>query len=174
MSDGASTRIESTPATPGAPSIRDYRDEDAEEIAELFHGAVHSLLDQGYSAEQLEAWSPTPPDRAHWRARLAERRPFVACEDGRIVGFIELEDDGHIDCFYTHRDCQRRGVGRRLFDHLLAEARARGLRELYVEASAIARPFFERAGFVLEKTNRIERRGVVLENHSMRRALENR
>lgn len=150
------------------PTIRDYRDEDAREIADLFHGSVHSLRGQGYTDAALEAWAPTPPDYAHWRTRLAERRPFVAWQDGRIVGFIELEDDGHIDCFYTHRDCQRQGVGRLLYDHLLAEAKARGLAGLHVEASAIARPFFERVGFVLETTHRIERRGVVLENHSMR------
>ena len=148
--------------------IRDYRAGDSIEIADLFHGSVHSLGGEGFSAEQLEAWAPTPPDYSHWRERLAIKMPYVAERDGLILGFIELEDDGHIDCFYTHKDFQRRGIGSALYDHLLNQADARGIRELHVEASAIARPFFEREGFRLEKTNRLERRGQILTNFSMR------
>jgi putative acetyltransferase len=147
--------------------IRDYRAEDSIEIADLFHGSVHSLEDENFTDEQLEAWAPTPPDYSHWRARLADRKPYVAERDGTIIGFIELEDDGHIDCFYTHKDFQRQGIGRALYLHLLKKADARGIRDFHVEASAIARPFFERAGFRLEKTNRFERRGQMLSNFSM-------
>ena len=148
--------------------IRDYRADDSNEIAELFHGSVHSLRAEGFCPAELEAWAPTPPDYSHWRKRLAEKKPYVAEWDGMIIGFIELEDDGHIDCFYTHRDFQRQGVGRALYSHLLGEAEARDIHDLYVEASAIARPFFEREGFRLEQTNRLERRGQILTNFSMR------
>lgn len=147
--------------------IRNYRPEDAKEIAELFHGSVHALVGGPYSEAELEAWSPTPVDHAHWRARLATKKPFVAEMEGAIVGFIELEPDGHIDCFYTHRDFQRRGVGRRLYDHLLAAARARGIVRLHVEASEIARPFFEGVGFVLERPQCVERGGESLTNYIM-------
>lgn len=148
--------------------IRDYRGEDSDEIADLFHDSVHSLSSDNFTAEELEAWAPTPPDYSHWRARLAERKPYVAELDGIIIGFIELEDDGHIDCFYTHEKFQRQGVGSALYDHLLKAADARELHDLYVEASIIARPFFEREGFRLEKANRLERRGQILTNYSMR------
>jgi len=50
----------------------------------------------------------------------------------------------------------------------LKQADARGIQDLYVEASAIARPFFEREDFRLEKTNRLERGGQILTNFSMR------
>ena len=148
--------------------IRDYRPEDADEIANLFHASVHSLTDEDYSAEELEAWAPTPPDYSAWRARLAKRTPYVALEDGVIVGFIELEDDGYIDCFYTHGHSQRKGIGRRLYDHLLDRADARGIRDFYVDASPIAKGFFEARGFSVEKVNRIERGGQTLTNYTMR------
>jgi putative acetyltransferase len=151
--------------------IRNYRAEDSDEIADLFHASVHSLAAEDFTPAQLEAWAPTPPDYSHWRARLSERKPFIAERDGVILGFIELEDDGHIDCFYVAGGAQRQGVGQALFDHLLREANARGLRGLHVEASAIARPFFEREGFQMEKTNRLERSGQILTNHSMRLVL---
>jgi putative acetyltransferase len=149
-------------------NIRNFRMADANEVVDLFHGSVHSLEAEDFSAEQLEAWAPTPPDYSHWRERLSEKKPFVAEREGTIIGFIELEDDGHIDCFYTHKDFQRQGVGSALYIHLLKEADARGIQDLYVEASAIARPFFERENFRLEKTNRLERRGQILTNFSMR------
>ena len=147
--------------------IRDYRAVDSIKIADLFHDSVHSLGGEGFSAGQLEAWAPTPPDYSHWRERLAVKKPYVAERNGMIIGFIELEDDGHIDCFYIHKDFQRQGVGSALYIHLLKEADARGIRDFHVEASTIARPFFERQGFRLEKTNRLERRGQIITNFSM-------
>lgn len=148
-------------------NIRDYQTEDADEIADLFHDCVHAIESPDYSPAQLEAWAPTPPDYLAWRARLAVKQPYVACEKGRIVGFIELEEDGHIDCFYTHKDFQRQGVGRALYDHLVERADARGITDFYVEASPFARPFFEREGFLMGKENRIEQSGQILTNVSM-------
>lgn len=147
--------------------IRDFRPDDSDEIADLFHASVHSLSGENFSEAQLEAWAPTPPNYSSWRARLGLRRPYVADGDGVILGFIELEDDGHIDCFYVHPSSQRRGIGKALFDHLLRQAEVRGIRVFHVEASAIARPFFEREGFQLERTNQLNRGGQTLINYSM-------
>jgi putative acetyltransferase len=147
--------------------IRDYQPEDADEVADLFHDSVHGIVSPTLSAAQLEAWAPTPPDYQAWRLRLAEKKPYLVCLEERILGFIELEADGHIDCFYTHTDHQRQGVGAVLYAHLLSQAEARGIVDLHVEASEIARPFFEKKGFVLGKQNRIERGGEILTNYSM-------
>ena len=147
--------------------IRDYQTSDADEIADLFHDCVHAIESPDHSAAQLEAWAPTPPDYVTWRTRLNEKKPYLACREEKIIGFIELEADGHIDCFYTHKDFQRQGVGRALYDHLVAKADERGIGRFYVEASHFARPFFEREGYRLEGQNRIERSGQILINFSM-------
>ncbi|HIF94684.1 MAG TPA: GNAT family N-acetyltransferase [Myxococcales bacterium] len=147
--------------------IRDYDPEDANEVADLFHDSVHGIDSPTLSPAQLEAWAPTPPDYPAWRTRLTIKMPYLACSDGKIIGFIELEADGHIDCFYTHADHQRQGVGAALYAHLLAQAGVREIVDLYVEASEIARPFFEKSGFALGKRNRIERGGEILTNYSM-------
>ena len=39
-----------------------YIDDWSDEIADLFHQSVHTVSTQYYSAEQKEAWEPTPPD----------------------------------------------------------------------------------------------------------------
>jgi putative acetyltransferase len=88
--------------------IRPFKTTDAKDIADLFHGAVHSISPSIYSTEQLEAWAPTPPDYSMWAKRVERTQPFVATIGDIIVGFIELEADGHIDCLYVHRDYRER------------------------------------------------------------------
>jgi putative acetyltransferase len=91
----------------------------------------------------------------------------VALQDARVVGFIELEPDGHIDCLYVHPAFQRQGIAGRLLQHLMQEAKKRGIAQLHVEASAVARPFFEARGFALQARNSVVRRGQTLINYRM-------
>lgn len=144
----------------------------ARQIADLHHDSVHGAAHTHYSPEQLEAWAPTPPDYGWWEGRLAGKQPFVALQDSQVLGFIELDDDGHIDCLYTHRDFQRRGVATRLYLHAEGEARKSGMSRLFVEASLLARPFFEKHGFRVLKQNRVLRHGVALTNFSMEKHLD--
>lgn len=147
--------------------IRQYQESDHCEIADLFYGAVHAVDERLYPRAQLDAWAPWPPDYQGWRARLEKTRPFVAVEEGRIIGFVELEEDGHIDCFYVHKCHQRRGVAKALFAHLSREAGRRGIKSLHVEASKAAKPFFEGLGFETMAENVVERRGQNLVNYKM-------
>ncbi len=96
----------------------------------------------------------------------------MALLDDRVVGFMELDPDGHIDCAYTHPDFQGRGVASALYRHLLNRARARKMERLYVEASHHARPFLEHRGFSLLHRNRVDRNGVTLVNRTMELQLD--
>ena len=147
--------------------IRLYQPGDAREIADLFHDAIHAIGPEYYLPELLEAWAPTPPDYVHWQRRLDMKQPFVAQIGQKIVGFIELDPDGHIDCMYTHKDYQRQGIAGQLYEHLKTMAVQKGIQRLDVEASKLAKPFFETRGFQVVKENVIERRGQQLTNHSM-------
>lgn len=126
--------------------IRHFTTSDAKDIADLFHGSVHSISLDIYSKEQLEAWAPTPPDHKKWATKLERTKPFVAVRGNVIVGFIELELDGHIDCMYVHRDYQRQGVAEALFIYASKEAIKNGCRIMYVEASIVAKNFFHKMG----------------------------
>ncbi len=148
-------------------TIRNYQPGDAREIADLFHDAIHAIGSEYYLPEQLEAWAPTPPDYAHWQRRLDMKQPFVAEMEQKIVGFIELDPDGHIDCMYTHKDYQRQGIAGQLYEHLKTVAAQQGIECLYVEASKLAKLFFATRGFYVVKENVIERRGQQLTNFSM-------
>jgi putative acetyltransferase len=147
--------------------IRDYIESDSKEIADLFHESVHSISTDFYLEEQLEAWAPTPPDYEFWKRRLDRKRPYVAIIDNRIVGFIELEPDGHIDCMYVKSNYQRQGIAMRLFSYASKIAVDLGVEQMYVEASNVAKSFFEKHGFKVIGQNVIQMNGQTLINYSM-------
>jgi putative acetyltransferase len=88
-----------------------------------------------------------------------------------VVGFIDLEADGHIDRLYCAPEAAGRGVASRLYEATEAAARVQGISRLFTEASERARRFFERKGFtVLERQDMI-RRGVPIHNYRMTKTL---
>ena len=148
-------------------NIRSYKESDAMELANLFHDSVHAISAELYSEEEKEAWAPTPPDYSAWKSRLAKKQPFVASKQNVLVGFIELEEDGHIDCLYVHKDYQGLSIGNRLLEHLIRKAQDRGIASFYVEASKVAVPLFEKFGFRYKSTNKKPLRGQTLINYNM-------
>lgn len=151
--------------------IINFREEFIIEIVDLFHLAVHSIDPVIYSLEEQEAWAPTPPNYTKWSLRLKKTKPFLAIVDYKLVGFIELDNNGHIDCLYTHPSNQREGVASALFNHLLVHAKNMNLQYLYVEASYLAKEFFEKQGFKVVKQNKVIRNDVILSNFTMIRKL---
>ncbi|MEP0073167.1 MAG: GNAT family N-acetyltransferase [Marinomonas sp.] len=151
--------------------IQTYSPDKAREVTDLFHESVHAIDSSLYSLEQKEAWSPTPIDYERWAERLNMKKPFIAFINGRVAGFIELDSDGHIDCAYTHPDFQGKGVASALYEYLLVEARTKNINCLYVEASLVARSFFEHRGFFVVKQNEEQRNGIALVNFLMEKYL---
>lgn len=151
--------------------IQTYSPERATEIADLFHQSVHAIDPSVYSNELKQAWAPTPINYERWSKRLNKSKTFIAVIENRVAGFIELDADGHIDCTYTHPDFQGKGVASALYEHLLVQAKSKNIKRLYVEASLIAKPFFEHRGFSVVKKNEVQRNGLTLVNFSMEKHL---
>ncbi|MEM8954841.1 MAG: GNAT family N-acetyltransferase [Verrucomicrobiota bacterium] len=150
--------------------IRSYERGDHVAIAEIFSRAIHEIASRDYTAEQCAAWSERAPNPEHWEQRCERKRPFVYVVEDRVVGFCELDSDGHIDCTYVHPDYERRGIASELVSHVLAVAAARELDRVYVEASICARPMFEKLGFATVEEQTVSIRGVGLINFRMERA----
>ncbi len=151
--------------------IRDYEEADAPAIARLFYETVRSVNRTDYSEEQVQAWAPAVPNAEEWHARMAGRKTFVAEEGGEVVGFSELEKDGHLDMFYLRKDAVGRGIGRLLYEATEQAARGWDHGRIFTEASITARPFFERRGFHVLGERRVWRRGVELTNFAMEKPL---
>ena len=76
---------------------------------------------------------------------------------GRLIAIGALRhldpEHGEVKSMHTAREARGRGVGRKILEHLIAEARARGYRRLSLEtgtmaAFAPARAIYAAAGFV--------------------------
>jgi len=149
--------------------VREYREDDAGPICRLFYETVRSVNLRDYSPQQVRAWAPEVP--AAWHGRMSGRHTLVAEGDDGLAGFLELEENGHLDMLYCRRDRVARGVGSRLYAAAEEMAGELGLDVISTEASITARPFFERRGFRLLRRNLVVRHGVELVNLSMEKTL---
>ena len=143
---------------------------DAPAVADLFYYTILNVNVGDYTGDQVEAWAGPAPDAGLWRGRIAGhggRRMFVATADEEIVGFAELEEDGHLDTLYVHHEHQGRGIASALLDRIEAEARRLGLVRLYTEASITAEPFFRARGFSVVRPQLVELRGHTFRNFVM-------
>lgn len=149
--------------------IRPYRPADLAEMAALFYDTVHTVNAADYTPRQLDAWATGQVDLDAWDGSLRAHLSLVAEENGRIIGFGDLDAaSGYLDRLYVHKDYQRRGVASALCDRL--EAAAEGGR-VYTHASITARPFFEKRGYCVQKQQQVERRGELLTNFVMEKIL---
>lgn len=115
----------------------------------VFLRAVRETARAHYSLVQVEAWAAEGADLDSWAAARAAADTHVAVVDGRIAGFVDLDDQGHIDLLFVDPDFGRRGVASALLAHVVTLARERGLSALTTFASLTSRPVFERHGFVI-------------------------
>jgi putative acetyltransferase len=131
--------------------IRRYQSGEEEILWKLYYDTTHKIVSQSYTKDQVNRWAPQDKDMNEWRQRIKDRNPFVAEENGEILGFAELEQDGHIDMFYCHWLYQRKGIGFKLFNAIEKEAYKMGIERLYAEVSLNAKDFFLSCGFYIDE-----------------------
>jgi putative acetyltransferase len=151
--------------------IRLFAPQDAEQVAQLFHETVREINIRDYSNNQVQAWAPDNIYFRDWAKICSQRFTYVADDQGVIAGFGELESNGHIDCFYCHKNYLRMGVGSQLYSAIEAKAKELGLNRLYVEASITAQSFFLKMGFSTICKQQVERRGEIFVNYRMEKFL---
>jgi predicted GNAT family N-acyltransferase len=69
---------------------------------------------------------------------------------GQAVGTGRLLPDGHIGRMAVLQSCRGRNAGSAILSALMQHAKARGDREVILNAQVQARAFYERHGFVVE------------------------
>jgi putative acetyltransferase len=138
----------------------------------LFRDTIRRINCRDYTLEQVMAWAPDDIDESRWARKLSSRLSLVAEWDAVLLGFGDIEEDGHLDHLYVHADHQGAGIGRALVQGLEAAVLARGCRRVFTEASITARPFFERHGYHVLQQQTVVCRGIGLVNYRMEKCFE--
>lgn len=154
------------------PTLRPYRPADAAALTELYVRSVRHYGPRAYTPEQVDAWAATA-DIARTAARCGDGRVVVVAQDeaGTALGFVELEPDGHLDMLYVAPDAEGLRIGTLLYAAIETQARDLGLHRLFVEASELGRPLFERHGFTLLARHDLVLSGVDIHNYRMEKRL---
>jgi N-acetylglutamate synthase-like GNAT family acetyltransferase len=131
--------------------IRKARQGDCQSIGSVHIAAVSGLRTTLYTAEEIDAWA-VPKTPESYEESIRSKEFFVAEEGGVIIGFGVLNQaNAVIEAVYVSPSEGRRGVGRQILQKLEERARALGLRELTLNASLNAVPFYAIAGYVAQE-----------------------
>ncbi|MGR2751890.1 GNAT family N-acetyltransferase [Agromyces arachidis] len=152
--------------------LRPYAPGDAAPTLAVFQRAVQTTAARDHTPAQLAAWAPADLDLDEWDARRGARQTVVAIDDGRIVGFTDVDDSGYVDMMYVDPAAIRRGVASALLAWAIDQAVAAGADAVRTHASITARPFFETHGFSVDEVRHPVRNGVEFENYAMSRRLD--
>ena len=157
-------------ASAGGITLRRYVTEDLDDVIGIFQRAIREVASRDYDPAQVAAWSQV--DRDDWEPWRLTRPTWVAVLGKKIVGFSDLEADGHLDMMFVHPDHQGIGVASMLLATVENAARQQGLRRMFTEASITAGPFFERRGFVVDAQQQVTKRGETFTNFRMSKILD--
>ena len=151
--------------------IVNYNESMLDEMLRLFYNTVHTVNAKDYDKNQLENWAPETIDRQKWEERLTNNVCLVSIYGEQIVGFGELSEEGGIDTMYVHKNHQGKKIASRLLQELTDYAHHLCFKTLTTEASITARPFFERHGFKVVKTQRNQYDNMVFLNYKMKKTI---
>ena len=144
--------------------LREYSPSDCEQLVELFYETVHSVNAKDYTPKQLDVWATGKVDLSEWNCSFLKHKTFVAIENGKIVGFGDMDSTGYLDRLYVHKDYQRKGIASAICDAL--ESSSKG-KMFITHASITAKPFFQHRGYRVVKEQKVIRQGVTLTNYVM-------
>ncbi|MBB5573044.1 putative acetyltransferase [Rhizobium paranaense] len=151
-------------------TVRPYLPADADLTIDIFLRAIREVASKDYTQAQVDAWAKVE-DREAWAKRRSSRPAWIAQYGNVSIGFADLVPDGLLDMMFVHPDYQGMGAASLLLATVEMEAKRQGLGRIFTEASLTARPFFERRGFSILRSQTVEKRGQTLENFRMEKFL---
>ena len=152
--------------------IRQVNLSDIPALQELYQHTVLTVNRKDYTAEEVADWASCGDDTSHWGELFEEQHYVVAeNEEGVIVGFGSVNDDGYMHTLFVHKDFQHQGIATSLYKYLEAYARERGAKRLTSEFSITEKPFFEKQGFQVDEEQKRKANQMCLTNYKMSKQL---
>lgn len=119
--------------------IRRYKIGEEETLWRLCRDTNLEVIVKDYSKELVQKWVSSQTDMKKWEDRIRRKNPFVAEQDGNLVGFAELTTEGRISAFYCHYKWQGKGVGSALLAAIEDEATQLEIDTIQVDSSTSAK-----------------------------------
>lgn len=153
--------------------IRRFLPGDEAALARIMRTAIEQIGPRGYSQAQVEAWAESahPAQRFLERAGRGDVVVLALDRSGEPIAYCLIEPDGHVDHLYCDPRHAGRGIGGRLLEEVECVARELAQMHLFTEASELARPVFERAGYRETGRRDFEIGGVPMHNYAMEKSL---
>ncbi len=154
-------------------TLRNYIPTDAEALADVYRDAARNLGTQAYTPEQTRVWALHPEDLEEFRATLSEGLTICAVVGDSPVAFGQIHPVDHVAYLYCHSAHARRGYATAILTKLEEQAEAGRVSVLRVEASCVAKPIFEKAGYHVVEEERPIRHGVEFLRYKMAKEVAN-
>ena len=133
-----------------AYQVRDAKPVDAAEAAHVMHRSIKVLCTEDHHNDDrlLSEWlrNKTEANVRRW-IRDSSNWSKVAVQDGRVVGFALLDEQGRVLLMYVQPEATGCGIGTQLLAALEDSGRSAGLNSLHLESTATARNFYKKRGF---------------------------
>lgn len=148
--------------------IRKLCSEDLDSLSRIYSDSILQLGNEYYSAEQVTAWASFSADTEEFNAWLIDATTLVAVDTSdTCLGFGSFQSQGRVSSLFVAPEFQRMGLGSKLLERLMEEARSRAFAMITTEASEFSRPLFEKYGFVITEVERSKFKGVDFTRYAM-------
>lgn len=126
--------------------IRSITPDDLPRVSEVCLQAFNLAVAPSLSAQGVQSFAGIATPQAFAERMQADNLIQICIHDGVITGMVELKEGRHVAMLFVAPEWQRRGIGRRLLDAALEQAR---VDVVTVSASLSSVPAYARYGFVL-------------------------
>jgi N-acetylglutamate synthase-like GNAT family acetyltransferase len=146
-------------------NIRLYQRGDIEQVTKLFQDTVSTLGHDDYSETEIRMWAPDTTHFRDWEESCLQKFTLVAEVSNEIIGFAQLNNDGHINAFYCRPDHQGKGIGKKLYQIIEDYALSKGITKIYTEVHTSVRSFFTKLGFESLQKQKVLIQGDIKTNY---------
>src|SRR5581483_4107771 len=134
--------------------VRPMQAADARRFLEIHHESVRGLATKDYTSTVIDVWAaPITDERLQRFLENGDNETRLIAElDGEPVGVGALVvAKSELRACYVLPSVARRGVGAVIVREIERLAREQGVRELHLESSVTAEPFYTALGYRVEK-----------------------
>lgn len=150
--------------------IRKATNSDIRQIKTLFQETILTINVGDYTPKQAICWAMRGDEENIWKDRIRDQYFIVAEKEKQIVGFAALKPDGYFNSLFVHKDFQKHGIASLLLSNIEEQAQKDNIKEITVDVSITAKPFFEQKGYQV-LTKQIVDIGVKMINYKMAKFL---